>query len=85
MAEIAYVLCCLTSSAVAVLLLRAYSRARVRILLWAGLGFVGLSLNNGLVVLDLLIFQSIDFSGVRDLPAMLGMAVLVAGLIWDAE
>ena len=41
MAAAVYVLCALTSLACAVLLLRAYLRRKVRLLLWSGLGFVG--------------------------------------------
>ena len=45
-------LCTLTALACAVLLLRAYARSRFRLLLWSGLCFAGLTLNNALLVLD---------------------------------
>jgi hypothetical protein len=46
MAAAVYVLCTLTSTLCMVLLLRAYSQNRVRLLLWAGLCFAGLTINN---------------------------------------
>ena len=85
MAETVYILCFLTSAAVAVMLLRAYVRSRARILLWSGLGFVGLCLNNLLLVIDMMVIQSVDLSVVRNVPALIGMAILVYGLIWDSE
>ena len=44
MAAAVYVLCALTSLACAVLLLRGFAQRGVRLLLWSGLGFVGLPL-----------------------------------------
>jgi hypothetical protein len=84
MVEAVYLLCFLTSAAVALLLLRGYRRTRLRILLWSGLGFVGLSLNNLLLTLDTTIVP-VDLSSYRQLPAMLGMFILVFGLIWEGE
>jgi hypothetical protein len=84
-AETVYLLCFFTSAAVAVMLLRAYFRSRARILLWSGLGFVGLCLNNLLLVVDMMVIQSVDLSVIRNIPAVLGMAILVYGLIWDTE
>ena len=49
MIQLVYLLCALTSLACAVLLLRGYFRTRVRLLLWSGLCFVGLALNNALL------------------------------------
>ena len=54
MIQLVYVLCALTSIACAVLLLRGYFRTRVRLLLWSGLCFVGLALNNALLVYGLI-------------------------------
>jgi heme/copper-type cytochrome/quinol oxidase subunit 4 len=80
-----YVSAILTSLACTVLLLRAYSRKRVRLLLWSGLCFVLLTLNNLLVFLDLLIFQEIDLRIPRLLVSLAGMLCLLYGFIWDAE
>lgn len=86
MAEAAYILCFLTSAAVALLLIRAYLRTRARILLWSGLGFVGLCLNNLLVIVDLqLTPPEVDLSEIRNIPAVVGMVIMVTGLIWDSQ
>ena len=84
MAGIVFVLCALTSFACAVLLLRGYVRSRVRLLLWTGLCFAGLCLNNILLVVDART-PSVDLSVWRSFPAVAGLAVLVYGLIWDAN
>jgi hypothetical protein len=84
MAELVYVLCFLTSSAVAILLLRAYQRSRHRILFWSGLGFVGMALNNAMLIVDLMIVPSAaDLSLLRQLPAFVGLCLMVFGMIWD--
>ena len=85
MAKAVFLLCALTSLACAALLLRAYGRRRSRLLLWSGLCFVGLALNNGLLVVDRLILPDIDLSVIRQVPAVAGIALLLWGLVWDAE
>jgi hypothetical protein len=67
------------------LLLQAYFRSRSRLLLWSGLCFAGLTLNNIVLVLDKLVFLSIDLSIWRNLLALASMAILLYGLIWDSE
>ncbi len=85
MADAVYLLCAVTSLACAVLLLRGYVRSRVRMLLWSCLCFVGLALNNVLLVLDLIVLPERDLSLLRNLPALAGLALLVFGLVWEAE
>lgn len=85
MADAVYLLCAVTSLACAGLLLRGYLRSRVRLLLWSSLCFVGLALNNVLLVLDLVILPESDLSLLRNLPALVGLALLVFGLVWEAE
>ena len=85
MAAAVYVLCALTSLACAVLLLRAYQSRRVRLLLWSGLAFVGFALGNTMLVVDRVITgPEVDLSLWRNVPVLVGLAVLVYGLIWDA-
>lgn len=74
-----------TSLACTVLLFRAFARTRVRLLLWSGLCFVGLTLNNLLVFLDLLIFPEIDLRIARLVVSLAAMLFLLYGFIWDAE
>lgn len=83
MAEIVYILCALASLACTTLLLRDYRRTRVGLLLWSGLCFLGLFFNNVLLLVDLVLIPHIDLSAVRLIPASLGIAVLIFGLIWE--
>jgi hypothetical protein len=85
MAEAVYILCAATSVACAVLLLRGYARSRARFLLWSSLCFVGLGLNNALLVLDKMVLTNDNLSVWRTTPAVAGLALLLFGLIWDAE
>jgi hypothetical protein len=85
MAETVYLLCAATSAACAVLLLRAHARTGTRLLLWSGLCFVGLGLNNAALVLDLIIVPDVDLSVWRIVPAVAGVALLLYGLIWESE
>ena len=82
-ALLVYLLCALTSLLCAVLLLRAYSRTRTRLLLWSGLCFACLFVNNALLVLDAEI--AADISVVRSIPAVIGIAILLYGLVWDSR
>lgn len=79
-----YLLCVFTSVLCAGLLLRGYVRSRTRLLLWSGLCFCGLALNNIMLVVDRATPQ-VDLSLVRTLPALLGLALLLYGLIWESR
>ena len=85
MAETIYVLCALTSVACALLLLRGYGRSRVRLLLWSALCFVGLAVNNAVLLVDLVLLPEMDLGLVRMLSALAGLAVLVFGLVFDSD
>jgi heme/copper-type cytochrome/quinol oxidase subunit 4 len=85
MGTLVYVLCALTSAACAVLLLRGYARSRVRLLLWVGLCFVGLTLNNVLLFIDMRMAPDVDLSLWRTLPALAGLIVLIYGLVWETR
>ena len=85
MASVVYALCALTSGVCAVLLLRAYGSVRKRLLLWAGLCFVGLSVSNGLVVADLFIVPDVDLYRWRLAVAAAAMILLVYGLIFESD
>lgn len=80
-----YILCSLTSLAATVMLLRGYMRSRVRLLLWAGLCFAGLTLNNVLLFADLVVFPDRDLSLLRNGTALASMICMIVGLIWDVE
>ncbi|HEY0022446.1 MAG TPA: DUF5985 family protein [Longimicrobium sp.] len=85
MATLVYALCALTSLACAVLLLRGYARNRVRLLLWSGLCFTGLALNNIILLVDMRVVPDIDLSVWRTLPALAGIAILLYGLVWETR
>ena len=85
MATLVYLLCALTSLACAVLLLRGYVQSRVRLLLWAGLCFVGLALNNIILFVDVRVVPDVDLSTVRSLPALAGLVILIYGLVWETR
>jgi Family of unknown function (DUF5985) len=84
-AKVTYLLCALTSLTCAWLLLRAYTRSRFRLLLWSGLCFAGLTLNNVLLVLDRLVFTAVDLGLLRLVTAFVALALLVFGLVWERE
>ena len=85
MATLVYALCALTSLACAVLLLRGYARNRVRLLLWSGLCFTGLALNNIILLVDMRMVPTIDLSVWRTLPALAGIVILLYGLVWETR
>ena len=85
MAGLIYALCAVAAFACAWMLLRTYARSRYRLLLWGGLCFVGLTLNNMLLVIDKLTGPFVDLSTWRLLPALAGVLVFLFGLIWDSE
>lgn len=83
LAGIIYTLCALTCSLCAYLLLLGYRRSKYHLLLWSGLCFSVLTINNVLLVVDKLLIESIDFSTWRLLAALLAMMIFLYGLIWD--
>lgn len=85
MATIIYVLCTLTSMSCAWLLLRSYIANKSRLLFWSGLCFVGLTINNVLLVLDKLVFRDVDLSTLRLLAALFALLLMLYGLIWEEE
>ena len=85
MATVIYLLCALTALACAVLLLRGYAQSRVRLLLWVGLCFVGLTLNNVLLLIDMSVVPTVDLSLWRSLPALTGLMLLIYGLVWETS
>jgi hypothetical protein len=80
-----YVIAVLSSGACAVLLFRGYVRRRIRLLLWSGICFIGLTLNNIALFVDLVMFPDFDLRLARLIPALIGMTLLLYAFIWDAE
>jgi hypothetical protein len=80
-----YVVAVLSSGACVVLLFRGYVRRRIRLLMWSGVCFIGLTINNVALFVDLVLFPDIDLRVARLIPALLGMMVLLYGFIWDSD
>lgn len=85
MASVVYILSALTSLMCAMLLLRGYARTRVRLLLWTGIFFAALVVNNSLLFIDLVLLPQVDLGLYRNLPTLAGLIVLIGGLIFDSE
>lgn len=85
-ASIVYILGALTTLLCAVLLLRAYRSVNQKLLLWSGLCFIGLTLSNLLLFIDLsLLPDDVNLYTWRLATAAGAMALLVYGLIWEGE
>jgi hypothetical protein len=86
-AQIVYLLCAATSLLCAVLLLRGYWTGRARLLLWSGLCFVFLALDNVLLFVDEVLIPEVDVGLVlaRRFAALSGLALLLYGLVFDLK
>ena len=85
-AEAIYLLCAATSLVAAGMLLRQYRRRRTPLLLWSFIAFVGLSANNVLVYVDLVVFTNrFDLALIRSGIGAAAMLALGWGLIWEAN
>jgi hypothetical protein len=81
-----YLLCAATALACGVLLLRGYRRSRSRLLLWCGLFFLALTLENAILFIDLTVLgERVSLLYLRRAVGLAGVVVLLYGLIWDAE
>lgn len=83
-ATIVYLLCALTSAVCALLLYRGYVKSRARLLFWSANCFALLALNNVLVFVDERVAPTTDLSIWRSMPAILAVAVMIYGLVWEA-
>lgn len=85
MATTIYLLCMLTSLACACALLASYRRTRFRLLFWSGAAFVGLTVNNLLLVLDKIVFPDVDLLPARLISTLVALLLLVYGLIDEKD
>jgi Family of unknown function (DUF5985) len=83
MAEVVYVLCAVTSAICAGLLVRAWLATRVRLLAWSAGCFLLLTVNNVLLVVDLVVVQDTDLSVARTAAGLAGLLLLLYGLVYD--
>lgn len=85
MAEAVYILCAVTSALCAFLLLRSYRRGRTRLLLWTSVAFIGLTLNNIILCIDLVFTgPELDLSLARNLSGLFALGALLFGLVWHS-
>lgn len=85
LANVIFILCAITSAICAALLLRGYGQSRARLLFWSGLCFVGLCLNNIMLIVDVRLSPDFDLSMWRTIPAVIGVALLIYGLVWETS
>jgi hypothetical protein len=82
-AEVIFVLCALGSTLCAVVLLRGYLAERAPLLFWSSVCFVWLALNNVVLFLDKVVVTDVDLGAWRGVTALVGVAALVFGLVWE--
>lgn len=82
--ELVYILCSVTGALCAALLLRAYARTGVRLLLWSGICFVALTAENALLFIDTRMPDN-SLANIRNGVALAGLLCLLYGLIWEAR
>ena len=75
----------LTAGLCGLLLLRAYTRVRKRLLLWCGLCFVGLMVSNALLIIDLVLLPDVNIYRQRLFVAAASMMAMLYGLIFESE
>jgi heme/copper-type cytochrome/quinol oxidase subunit 4 len=85
MATFFYNMCALVSLICSVLLLRAYARSRLRLLLWSAICFIGLAISNLLIFIDLNMLPQVDLYVIRLVTAAIAVMILLYGLIWEGD
>lgn len=83
--ELVYSLCLVTSALCAILLFRAWKRARSRLLLWTAISFACFGLNNLALVADLVVFPQIPLWPLRLMTNLAGLGILLFGFVWEAD
>jgi hypothetical protein len=53
--------------------------------LWSALCFIGLSVNNFFLFLDVVVLPDVNLLPMRQLSALLAIGVLLFGFIWESE
>jgi hypothetical protein len=83
--SIVYLLCFATAALCTGLLGRAYLANRQPLLLWTGLCFLVLSLNNLTVFVDIVLLPGMDLTNVRYALSVIALGVLLYGFVWEGE
>lgn len=82
---ILFAIAVLTSLLCTILLFRGYARRRFRLLFWSATCFAGLTINNLLLFVDLVVFPGIDLRLPRLIAALAGIVVMLYAFIWEAD
>ncbi|MGE3177202.1 MAG: DUF5985 family protein [Vicinamibacterales bacterium] len=85
MAVTVYILCTLTSSLVALLLLREHWQTASRLLFWGAMSFVAMSASNALVLVDLVILPDVNLALVRASTFCLATVLFLVGIMKDVD
>lgn len=85
MTGLVYILCAGTCLLCALLLLRGYSQTHVKLLLWSGLCFVGLMIDNIMLYVDVVVVPDVNLAIWRKLPGFVATVLLVFGLVWESK
>ena len=86
MAVIIYAMCALTALVCTLMLLAGARRSGSRMLFWSGLCFACLFVVNALVVVDAInLFPQENLTNLRLFIALLAIALLLYGLIFEEE
>ena len=80
-----YLLCFLTSAACAWLLMRSYVRSGSGMLFWSAACFLLLAVNNGIVILDMLVIESLSLMPWRLAASLAAVSLLLFGFIWRGD
>lgn len=84
--SLVYLLCFAASVLCLALLVRSYIAARTPLLLWSALCFVGFSIANAALFIDVVLLPvTIDLLPVRHLSNLAAVGVLLYGFIWEAD
>jgi hypothetical protein len=67
------------------MLLRGYARTRVRLLLWSGLCFIGLMLDNLFLYVDVVVVPDVSLVVIRKIPGLIAILLLLFGLVWESK
>ena len=79
--KIVYILCALTSFGCTLLLTARYRKTRVDLLFWSAVAFLGFTVTNVLLFVDLVVLPDVDLALWRNAFTFAGVVLLLYGLI----
>lgn len=85
MEGLVYALCAVTALACAVLLLRGYARSRTGLLLWCGVFFLVIALENAVLFVDMTMVPHANLLPLRRTVGLVAVSVLLYGLVWEGR